>query len=69
MIITTLIHDIRYGLRQWTRNPGFTAIAVLTQALGIGPNVAIFSVIWGTFLAPLPYPEGNRLVQRRSTPW
>src|SRR6266436_4990004 len=62
MIITTLIHDIRFGLRQWARNPGLTAIVVLTLALGIGPNVAIFSVIWGTFLAPLPYPEGDHLV-------
>jgi hypothetical protein len=60
--MTTFIHDLRYGLRQLRRSPGFTSVVVLTLALGIGPNVAIFGVIWGTFLAPLSYPDGNRLV-------
>jgi putative ABC transport system permease protein len=62
MTVSTFIHDLRYGLRQWRRNPGFTAVAMLTLALGIGPNVAIFSVIWAVFFTPLPYPNGNQLV-------
>ncbi len=62
MTLSTFIHDLRYGLRQWRRNPGFTAVAMLTLALGIGPNVAIFSVIWAVFFTPLPYPDGNQLV-------
>jgi putative ABC transport system permease protein len=45
-----------------TRNKGFTAVAILALAIGIGPNVAMFSVIWATFLAPLPYPNADRLV-------
>jgi putative ABC transport system permease protein len=62
MTFATFIYDLRYGLRQWRRNPGFTAVAILTLALGIGPNVAIFSVIWAVFFTPLPYPDGNQLV-------
>jgi putative ABC transport system permease protein len=54
--------DIRFGLRMLARNKGFTAVAILALALGIGPNVAIFSIIWATFLAPLPYPHANQLV-------
>jgi putative ABC transport system permease protein len=54
--------NLQYGLRLLARNKGFTAIAVLALALGIGPNVAIFSIIWATFLAPLPYPDADRLV-------
>ena len=58
--------DFKYGLRALARNKNFTVVAILALALGIGPNVAMFSVIWATFFAPLPYPNGNRLVVVRS---
>jgi putative ABC transport system permease protein len=57
-----LWRDFRYGLRMLARNKGFTAVAVLALALGIGPNVAMFSIIWATFLAPMPYPKPEQLV-------
>ncbi len=56
------LRDLRFGWRMLARNKGFTAVAVLALALGIGPNVAIFSVIYATFLAPLPYPHPEQLV-------
>jgi hypothetical protein len=58
----TLWRDLRYGFRLLGKNRGFAAVAVLALALGIGRNTAIFSVLYATLLAPLPYPEPNQLV-------
>jgi predicted permease len=58
-----LFEDIRYGLRQMIKNPAFTAIAIVTLALGSGANTAIFSVINSALLQPLPYPQAGQLVQ------
>src|SRR5215475_3080204 len=60
--IENLIQDLRYGVRTLRKSSGFTAVAVLTLALGIGANTAIFSMFEGVVLAPLPYKDAERLV-------
>ena len=61
----TLIKDLRFGIRSLSKRPGFTTIAVLTLALGIGASTAIFSVVDGVLLRSLPYPDADQIVQLR----
>ena len=62
-----LIQDARYAMRLLRRQPGFTAVAILTMALGIGATTTLFSVAYGVLLKPLPWPHADRLVRVTET--
>ena len=65
VLLETILQDVRYGWRTLRKSPGYALAAVLTLALGIGANTAIFSVVHGVLLQSLPYGGGDRLVRLR----
>jgi len=64
-MLPDLLRDVRHGVRAMLRSPGFTAVALVTMALGIGANTAMFSIVNGVILKPLPYPDADRIVYLR----
>lgn len=66
--LNDLWRDLRHSTRALLRRPGFTALATITMALGIGANTAVFSVVYGVLIRPLPFAHGNRVVVLKSSP-
>src|SRR5262249_41019830 len=60
-LMSSFLQDVRYGFRMLTKNPGFTLVVIMALALGIGVNTALFSVVYGILLKPLPYAQGREL--------
>jgi len=66
--MSSLLRDVRHSARSLRQSPGFTAVAVLTLAIGIGANTAIFSFVDAMLLRPLPYPDADRIVRVMEKP-